>query len=230
MSIQNIEKRIVGEKAAELIEDGMIIGLGTGSTIYYTLQRLGERIKLEKLNIRAVSTSLSTTKLAESLGVPLLSPNSVESIDLTIDGADEIDHEFQAIKGGGGALLFEKIAASMSKEVVVVVDSSKVVEKLGGYKLPIEVIPYGYNNVLKKLAANDFEPILRQNQGRFYKTDNLNYIMDIQIENCNHLQELSNWIISIPGVVEHGLFLNLIDKVFVGRGNEVIALPMNSIS
>lgn len=142
------QKKLVGEYAANYVKDGMVVGLGTGSTVYFTIQKIGKMVK-EGLSIKAVSTSSSTTVLANKLNIPLVSLNEVVGIDVTIDGADEVDGMFHGIKGGGGALLFEKIVASNSKQNIWVIDSSKYVEKLGGFLLPIEVISLGYTHILE---------------------------------------------------------------------------------
>ena len=137
------EKAAVGEKAAvDFVKDGMIVGLGTGSTVYYTILKIGEMVR-QGMKIKGVATSVQTEKLAAEQGIPLLSIDEAQTIDVAIDGADEIDHHFYAIKGGCGALLREKIIAKASKEFVVVADSKKVVQRLGNFPLPVEVVPFG---------------------------------------------------------------------------------------
>ena len=136
-------KELVGKKAAEYVESGMTVGLGTGSTAYYFVEEIGRRVKEEGLEIVGVTTSLATKKQAEGLGIPLKSVDEVDYIDVTIDGADEIAPDFSGIKGGGGALLFEKIVAEQSKSVIWIVDESKMVDYLGRFPLPVEVVPYG---------------------------------------------------------------------------------------
>ena len=136
-------KELVGKKAAEYVESGMTVGLGTGSTAYYFVEEIGRRVKEEGLEIVGVTTSLATKKQAEALGIPLKSVDEVDYIDVTIDGADEIAPDFSGIKGGGGALLFEKIVAEQSKSVIWIVDESKMVDYLGRFPLPVEVVPYG---------------------------------------------------------------------------------------
>ena len=136
-------KRLAGEKAAEYVKDGMIVGLGTGSTAYYAIQKIGELVK-QGLKIKAVATSTSSEQLARELGINLVTFAEVDSIDLTIDGADEVDPHWNLIKGGGGALLREKIVAAASKQLIVIVDESKVVAQLGKFPLPVEVVPFGF--------------------------------------------------------------------------------------
>ena len=143
-------KELVGKKAAEYVESGMTVGLGTGSTAYYFVEEIGRRVKEEGLEIVGVTTSLATKKQAEALGIPLKSVDEVDYIDVTIDGADEIAPDFSGIKGGGGALLFEKIVAEQSKSVIWIVDESKMVDYLGRFPLPVEVVPYGSEQILKR--------------------------------------------------------------------------------
>ncbi|MBH8596603.1 MULTISPECIES: ribose-5-phosphate isomerase RpiA [unclassified Thermoactinomyces] len=213
------EKQIAGEKATDYIKDGMVVGLGTGSTVYYTIKRLGTLVK-KGLKIEAVSTSSATTKLAKSLGIPLVSANDVSRIDVTIDGADEIDPRFYAIKGGGGALLYEKIVASISRKVICVVDSTKLTNQIGRFPLPVEVVPFAYKHVLKKLAKNGLEATLRLNEDKKpYLTDEKNMILDLRLGRIESPTELADWLNGIPGIVEHGLFIDLINEVMVGEKN-----------
>ncbi|MDQ0231788.1 ribose-5-phosphate isomerase RpiA [Metabacillus malikii] len=208
-------KQLAGEKAVEYIEDGMIVGLGTGSTAYYAIKKIGELVK-SGFKIKCVSTSTSTTELATTLGIELVSLNDVESIDITIDGADEIDKNNNAIKGGGGALLFEKLVATASKKVIWVVDSSKMVTKLGDFLLPIEVIPFGAKHVYNTLEINGYQPKFRYTNEMLYKTDSNNYIIDVNISNVSNYLQLQEWLDSITGIVEHGLFLGSADMIVVG--------------
>ncbi len=140
-------EKMAGIKAAEFVKDGMVVGLGTGSTAYYFVEEIGRRIKEEGLQITAVTTSSVTSKQAEGLNIPLKSIDQVDVVDVTVDGADEVDSRFNGIKGGGGALLMEKVVATPSKEYIWVVDESKLVEKLGAFKLPVEVVQYGAEQV-----------------------------------------------------------------------------------
>jgi len=214
-------KQIAGEKAAEFVKDGMIVGLGTGSTVYYTILKLGERVK-EGLKITAVSTSTSTTKLAEKIGINIVPLNEVNYIDLTIDGADEVDASLNGIKGGGGALLFEKLVAVASKKTIWVVDESKIVSTLGKFPLPIEVVPFGYHHVFNKLKNLGYNPAIRKdNDNQYYMTDGHHYIIDLFMESIDNPNELEKTILWIPGVVETGLFLNIADTIIVGKENSV---------
>lgn len=213
-------KKIAGEKAVEFIKDNMIVGLGTGSTVYYTIIKLSERIK-EGLNIKAVSTSNSTTKLAESLGIPIISLNEVDYVDLTIDGADEVDDLLNGIKGGGGALLYEKLVANSSKKVIWVVDKNKMVKSLGKFHLPIEVVPFAYRQIFNKLKELGLNPVIRKNDNGYYVTDGQHYIIDLFIQKIEDPYKLEKTIKMISGVVDTGLFLDIADTVIVGRENTV---------
>ena len=148
-------KQLAGIEAAKFVKDGMIVGLGTGSTAYYMVEEIGRRMREEGLRITGVTTSNATKEQAEKLGIPLKSIDEVPVVDLTIDGADEISADFQGIKGGGAALLFEKIVATYSKETIWIVDSSKLVHKLGKFPLPVEVIPYGSQQLLHIFDEKD---------------------------------------------------------------------------
>lgn len=213
-------KRSAGEKAVELVKDGMVVGLGTGSTIYYTIKKLGEMVS-NGLKIEAVSTSSSTTTLAEKFRIPLVSLNQIERIDITIDGADEVDKSLNGIKGGGGALLYEKLVAVSSEKIIWVVDSSKMINKLGNFPLPVEVIPFAYNYVFTKFKTMNFNPKIRMQDTNYYVTDAQHYIIDLYLNEIENPYELENILNSMSGVVEHGLFLNMVDTVIIGGENSV---------
>ena len=208
-------KKAAGQKATELIKRGMIVGLGTGTTAYWFIESLIPLCK--KLNIQAVSSSSASLEQARKGGIPLLDINTITSIDITVDGADEIDPERRMIKGGGGALLKEKIIASMSKEVVIIVDETKLVPKLGKCKLPVEIVPFGVQSTIHKLEKLGFSGALRKDKNSLYITENGNYIFDIRLDPAKtHPAEDELRIIQIPGVVETGFFLNLATQVIVG--------------
>jgi len=212
-------KKITGEKAVEYIKDGMIVGLGTGSTVYWTIHKIGELIK-DGLQIHGVPTSMETERLANKLGIPLIELIDLNKIDLTIDGADEIDARLDLIKGGGGALLREKMIASISEQFVIVADESKVVTTLGKFPLPVEVTPFGWEvtkKQIEKLVLTN--PQLRLKSNAPYLTDNSNYILDCYIEAIENPEELTVNLNLIPGVVENGLFVNMSDIVIIGRNN-----------
>jgi ribose 5-phosphate isomerase A len=212
------EKQIAAEKAIDFVNNGMILGLGSGSTITFFLKRLGDQVK-QGLKITGVSTSNSTTSLAISLGIPLVSIEDVKEIDLTIDGVDEVDPEFNSIKGGGGALLYEKIVASISKKVIWIVDSSKLVKKLGGFPLPIEIITFGHTHTLKRLKDAGLNPSLRKKDGEIFQSDGGNFIVDLKLKVIDNPVEFEEKLKRLPGVIENGLFINVSDIVIVGKGN-----------
>ncbi|EAG6774432.1 ribose 5-phosphate isomerase A [Listeria monocytogenes] len=213
------QKKLAGEKACEWIEDGMVVGLGTGSTVYYTIEKLGQMVN-NGLHITGVATSDETTKQAEKLGIPLKSLNDVTEIDVTIDGADEIDTNFQGIKGGGGALLREKMVASASLKNIWVVGEEKLVRTLGKFPLPLEVIPFGWKQVERTLAKEQIQTDLRkQSNGEVYVTNNGNYILDIVNQSFTDAEMWQEKLAQIPGVVEHGLFLDYVDVIICGKAN-----------
>jgi ribose 5-phosphate isomerase A len=212
-------KEIAGRRAAELIENGMCVGLGTGSTVHHTITRLGERIRSEGISVRCVPTSVDTERKARSLDIPLVGLDEVEEIDLTIDGADEIDSRFDMIKGGGGALLREKVVASISRREAIVVGASKVVRRLGTtFPLPVEVVPFAIVPVGRALARLGCSPARRLAGGRPQVTDNGNAILDCRFEaGIEDAAELEKRIASIPGVVESGLFVGLAHVLYIGH-------------
>ena len=220
MSGADTEKRLAAEAAAELVEDGMRVGLGTGSTVAHVLERLAERVRDEGLSIVGVPTSLDTEEKARALGLRLAGLEEVEELDLTIDGADEIDGEFRMIKGGGGALLREKVIASISRREAIVVGAGKVVERLGrAFPLPVEVVPFARPVVCRRIRALGATPLLRvQEGGGSYRTDNGNEILDCRFEDgIADPEALERALAAIPGVVESGLFLGLAHVLVVGR-------------
>lgn len=211
-------KRIAAERAVDYIHNDMIVGLGTGSTAYWAIQKLGLKVQ-NGLNIRAIATSIQSEELAKKLGIQLISFSEIEEIDITIDGADEVNHDFCLIKGGGGALLREKIVAASTKEFIVVVDESKLVKFLGKFPLPIEIVKFGFEVTIKKLRMLGCEPILRMSDNKVFVTDNGNYIVDCNFINIEDPENLHNQINLIPGVVDNGLFVEMTKKVIVGYQN-----------
>ncbi|MBC1543473.1 ribose-5-phosphate isomerase RpiA [Listeria cossartiae] len=218
------QKKMAGEKACEWVKDGMIVGLGTGSTVYYTIEKLGEMVA-NGLQITGVATSEETAKQAEKLGIPLKSLNDVTEIDATIDGADEVDADFQGIKGGGGALLREKMVANASLKNIWVVSEEKLVRNLGEFPLPLEVIPFGWKQIQRELEKDAIETNLRKHaSGEVYVTNNGNYILDIVNQTFTDTAMWQEKLAQIPGVVEHGLFLNYVDLIICGKANGEIEL------
>src|SRR5271156_1084848 len=215
------EKEETGRAAAKLVRDGDVVGLGTGSTAYFTVIALGERVKAG-LKIIGIPTSVKTADLARSLGIPLTTLDEHPEIDITIDGADEIDPQLRMIKGGGGALLREKVVASASKKMVVVVDSAKAVAVLGKFPLPVEVIAFARTVVEKKIVALGGAPKLRTKpDGSAYITDNGNWILDCGFGQIVDPPALALALSNVPGIVEHGLFIGLASLALVGRGSSV---------
>lgn len=210
-------KEQVGIKAAEFVTDGMIVGLGTGSTAYYFVAELGRRIKEEGLKITAVTTSSVTYEQAEGLGIPLKAIDDVEVVDLTVDGADEVDPALNGIKGGGGALLMEKIVATNSKDCIWIVDESKQVETLGTFKLPVEVVQYGAENLFRHFEKKGYSPAYRERDGQRFVTDQGNFIIDLDLKVIPDAEALAEELDRTVGVVDHGLFLGMVSKVIVGK-------------
>lgn len=223
-SIQR-EKQNAAREAVKLIKDGQVVGLGTGSTAVFAVQEIAELVR-KGLRIQGVPTSDSTAALARELSIPLIDINSIDHIDITIDGADEFTKELHLIKGGGGALLREKIVAAKTRQEVIIADASKYVEKLGKFKLPVEVIPFATNYVLKEVLRLGGTGILR---GGPFITDEGNYIIDVDFKRIEDPVGLAGRLKSIVGVVEHGLFTGLAERVLMGEGDSVkVFLKQNS--
>jgi len=215
------EKEAACRAAAKLVRDGEIVGLGTGSTAHFAVVALGERVKAG-LKIIGIPTSVQTGELARSVGIPLTTLDEHPEIDITIDGADEVDPQLRLIKGGGGALLREKVIAAASKKMVVVVDSSKVVPVLGKFPLPIEVISFARTVVEKKIVSLGGSPKLRAKpDGSPFITDNGNQILDCSFGKIADPPSLARILSDTPGIVEHGLFIGLAKLALVGRGDRV---------
>ncbi len=216
-------KKLAGEKATEYIRDGMILGLGSGSTASYMINKVGELVR-DGLRIKAVPTSRHTEILMRELNIPLVSIDEISHIDLAIDGVDEIDHRFNAIKGGGGALFREKIVAGMAESVIWIMDASKMVDQLGAFPLPVEVLPFGYTHVITKLNEFSFNPALRKADGKPYVTDNGNYIVDLHIGSPMDIPDVAGILNATVGVLETGLFLNMCDRMVVGTNEGVMTI------
>ncbi len=212
-------KEAAGIKAAEYVEDGMVVGLGTGSTAEYAIRALGQRAE-EGLRITAVSTSIASTQLAESLGLRVVTLEEAPSVDLTIDGADEVDPQLDLIKGLGGALLREKIVASATTRQIIIVDESKLVDQLGTKApLPVEVIPFAWPVIFRAFTDRGLQPVLRNDaNGVPFETDNGNVIIDCTFPSgIDDAAKTESWINALPGVVENGLFIGLTHLVVVGH-------------
>lgn len=217
LSPQDAAKKAAAEAACRHVRDGTVVGLGTGSTADFAVRHIGELVQ-KGLRVQGVPTSLKTEKLAREVGIPLVDLDDVESIDLTIDGADEADRGLDLIKGLGGALLREKIVASLTQRQVIVVDPSKLVERLGTRSpLPVEVLPFGAKVVERRLLREGYHPKLRVKEGRTVVTDNGNHVLDLHFpEGIADARKLERDLNNVPGVVENGLFLGMTWRVVVG--------------
>lgn len=216
MKTQDELKKIAGYKAAELVEDGMTVGLGTGSTVRYLLDALGERIKKDGVHFTGVPTSNRTAEYGRNLGMEIKSLDDVDTIDITIDGADEVNPQINGIKGGGGAQTWEKLVATNSKQCAWIVDESKVVDQLGKFPLPVEVLEYGHHQLVKRLADLGYKPEVRQKDGKVFRTDEGNIIVDLHLGKIAAPYDLADELSNMTGVVEHGLFLDMTKTVVIG--------------
>ncbi|CAM3174380.1 ribose-5-phosphate isomerase RpiA [Leuconostoc rapi] len=219
---QELQKIIAGRRAAEFVQNGMVVGIGSGSTIAHVIDALGERVAKENLKIVGVATSEKTRRNAAQLGIPMYNVDDIDKIDLTIDGADQIADDFSAIKGGGAALLWEKIVAFNSRQNIWVVDSTKRVPKLNQY-LPVEIIPYGSDQLFKRFQADGFHPTWRLDQnGNPVRTDSANFLIDLHLPLIDNPRELGDELIKMVGVVEHGLFTDVVDRVVIGEDDHTV--------
>jgi ribose 5-phosphate isomerase A len=226
MAGQDVEsqKAAAAAAAVERVQDGMTVGLGTGSTAAHAVRGLGARVRAG-LRVRGIPTSRATEALAKEQGIPLIGFDETTRLDLTIDGADEVDEDLVLIKGGGGALLREKIVAAASSEVVILVDAGKVKERLGEFPLPVEVVVFGWQAAAERIQSLGCKPVLRQGKdGRPFVTDEGHHILDCPLGWIDAPSELGRRLKEIPGVVEHGLFINLATTVLVGRPGGVDVL------
>ncbi len=209
-------KQLVAKQAAQLVQNNMTVGIGTGSTIYWLIIELGNMVK-EGLFFRAIPTSKKTAALAAQNNIPLAELNDVDRINITIDGADEIDAHLQLIKGGGGALLQEKMVAAASRELIILADQSKLVQHLGKFPLPLEVIPFGWKQVQRRIRETyNIEAVLRKQNDQPFITDHGHYILDCPFQRIEQPDELSFELNDIPGVVDNGLFINMADLALIG--------------
>lgn len=223
------QKKLAAEKAMEYVKEDMVLGLGTGTTVFYFLEALGIAVK-QGLNVVGVCSSEQTYRIATEFGIPLYDVEQVKIIDLVVDGVDEIDPGFNAIKGGGGALLREKILAKRAAEVIWIMDESKLVKKLGEKNLlPIEIIPYGYKFLLDYLNECYGPAKLRKNGEDFYITDNGNYVIDLKLDINKDNDILGKELLLVPGIVEVGIFNKMCDRIIIGKENscEVVECMKN---
>ncbi|WP_170438731.1 ribose-5-phosphate isomerase RpiA [Ruegeria arenilitoris] len=224
-------KSVAAYRAAEMVEDGMRVGLGTGSTAAWLVRRLGERVRDEGLRIKGVPTSTATAQLAREVGIEVVSLDQAGWLDVTIDGADEFDGELNLIKGGGAALLQEKIVATASDQMIVIADAGKEVEALGAFPLPLEVIPFGWQTtrtlieeLLDTMDVLGTSATLRMNSEAPTVTDEGNHILDLHLQRIGNPRQLALVLNQIPGVVENGLFIDICDKVVIGHGDGRVEL------
>ncbi len=218
------EKEVAARASLRFVNDGQIVGLGTGSTAAYFIQLLAEKVK-NGLRIRGIPTSERSREQAASLGIPLTTLDENPEIDVTVDGADEVDPELRLIKGGGGALLREKIVASATNQLVIVADASKRVPVLGKFPLPVEVIKFAQAVVFRKIEALGAKVILRRNpDGSPFLTDENNHILDCHFVEIPDADGLARKLSDMPGVVEHGLFIGMASVVVVASGSEVFEM------
>src|SRR5690606_16130150 len=210
------EKKSAALEAVKYVENGMVVGLGTGSTAKFMIRALGDRV-LAGLKIMGIPTSEATRELAVECGIPLIALKDASKIDLTIDGADEFDPYLQLIKGGGGALLHEKILAYNSDRYIIIADSKKEVDRLGAFKLPVETVSVATHKIIQTFTDMGLRPILRKNAEKVFLTEEGNYIIDLDIHHITGLTELEWRLKQIPGIVETGLFLNMADIIIMGK-------------
>ena len=219
-------KFVAAKQATQYVKDGMKVGLGTGSTAAWLVKCLGELVEKEGLKIKGIPTSTRTAELARNVGIEVISLDEAKWLDLTIDGTDEYDDNFNLIKGGGGALLQEKIVATASDQMIVIADASKHVKTLGQFPLPIEVIPFGWQTtkslVEESLIGMDLlgrQVALRMKGEVPFYTDEGNHILDLHLKRIGNVRNFSIIINQIPGIVENGLFIDVCDKVIIGYGD-----------
>ena len=220
----DLEKEAAARSSLRFVKDGQVVGLGTGSTAAYFIQLLGEKVK-NGLHIRGIPSSDRSREQAASLGIPLTTLDECQQIDVTVDGADEFDPQLRLIKGGGGALLHEKIVASATRQLVIVADATKRVPVLGRFPLPVEVIKFAQALVKRKIESLGAAVELRRNSdGKPYLTDENNYILDCRFGQIPDADGLARKLSDMPGIVEHGLFIDMASVVLMATGNEVVEL------
>ncbi len=218
-------KRMAGEASIARVEDGMTVGLGTGSTVSYAIRKLAEVVRERGWKILGVATSLATERLAREVGLRLISLEEVEGVDIAIDGADEVDPRLNMIKGGGGAHFREKVVARSARSVVIVVDASKVVSVLGTrMAVPVEVHPFGWRQTKQALETLWCTASIRNEGGEPFHTDNGNYILDCKFGAIPKPEKLERELNNVPGVLENGLFVGLADVVLVAGAEGVRTL------
>jgi len=218
------EKEAAARASLQFVRDGQVVGLGTGSTAAFFIKLLGEKVKAG-LRIRGIPTSVKSGELAQSLGIPLTTLDECQEIDVTVDGADEVDPQLRLIKGGGGAMLREKIVASATKQLVIVADASKQVARLGKFPLPVEVIGFAQALVAKRIGELGAQVSVRPGaDGQPYVTDENHHILDCRFGEIRDADGLARQLSDMPGVVEHGLFIGMAKVALFARNGEIVEL------
>ncbi len=224
-------KFVAAKRAADMVEDGMRLGLGTGSTTAWLVRCLAQMVQEDGLRISAVPTSARTAHMARELGLNVVTLDDAKWLDLTIDGADEFDHDLNLIKGGGGAHLQEKIVATASDQMVVIADAGKAVDTLGAFPLPVEVLPFGWQTsqalLEETLVSMDVlgrTSTLRMNGSDPFISDEGNYILDLHLNRIGNARQLALVLNQIPGVIENGLFIDICDRVVIGHGDGTVVV------
>ena len=219
-------KKRVALEAVKHVKNGFVVGLGSGSTAAYVIEEIGRLMRQDGLQVFGVPSSSQAMLLAVGSGIPLTTLDEHPVLDLAIDGADEVDKKLDMIKGGGGALTREKIVASAAKQVVIVADETKLVEKLGSFKVPVEVLPFALTTTTAKIMELGGKPLLRESKGKVgaVVTDNGNYIVDVDFGPIDNAEEMNKMLKIIPGVIETGLFIGLADIVYLGKKDGIIRL------
>ena len=219
----DLAKEAAARASLRFIKDGQIVGLGTGSTAAYFIRLLAEAVN-KGIRIRGIPTSVQAGELASSLGIPLTTLDECQEIDVTVDGADEVDPQLRLIKGGGGAMLREKIVASATKRLLIVADASKRVPVLGKFPLPVEVIRFAQALIAKKITALGADVQMRLKNGNPYVTDEGNHILDCRFGSIPDADALARALSEMPGVVEHGLFIGMASTVLFATDSDILEL------
>lgn len=224
--IESNDKKLAAEAATQYIKNGMTVGLGSGSTVEWMLQKLGVLVK-DGLDIKGIPTSVKTESLAKEYGIPLTDFSNITTIDLAIDGADEIDGQLNLLKGGGGSLVREKIIDTSAEKLIIIADQSKFVQQLGNFPLPVEVVPFGWEITKKYIANYGAKPELRKQEDRVFVSDNGNYILDCNFDNIGNPGALHDTLKSIVGVVDTGLFVGVANKAIIAGNGKIETIDDN---
>src|SRR5699024_9134691 len=223
MNSQDKAKKLAGETSVKHIEIGMYIGLGSGSTVYWMIRKLGERVQ-NGLDVKGIPSSRQTQEWANEFGVPLTDFSEIQELDVAIDGADEVDPQWNLIKGGGGALVREKIIAASARKFIVIVDESKLVSQLGDFKLPVEILPFGWEVTAARIGELHGEPVWRRDGHDAFGSDNGDYIVDCDFGVINDPKTLHQQLKQLRGVVETGLLTEMTSEVIAGYPDQAKTL------